>query len=660
MTAYRHRIVNSLAFRIIVPVTAVVGVMGFGLYVVILRSVSDFADRQIKESLLELSRAIYSICDKGLHELIEEGMTADLRAVKAKKAMVAETIGGFMLQNNLKGIVLEGGRELICDCETYPSLSDAARKTIQENTFSLIRHEGRQYYLYKIPFEPWQWDILLIKDAAAHAALLRDVKIAHGVTGGVLFLATILLLSYLNRTIARPVNDIIAPLERGELPVYKGPIRELAFISSRIGGIVAALEEKTRWINHIYQIAVTRRGDEFFGEIATTIGKMFGMSSLIATVNNNGSDAHIVAQYLDGALRRDMTISLKGTPCEGVCAKRQLVIVERDAFRMFPDAAGLRASQAESYIGFPVFDRKDEVIGVVNASGPRREFSESDINVLKTIGQIVAAEFEILEKEREEERLMEQILQEQRLKSINVLVSGVAHNFNNMLVGVLGYASFVSMQLREARERDEAIGGEALEALLRHMESIERASERASNLARELSKLAKGKALGEDAAGPVAVNTIIADLEQLLSNTFPKNIEIVTGLAEHLSPVRGDASQIEQAVLNICINGRDAMPEGGRLAVTTFELLIADKDPRYPYLPPGRYVTIMIADTGTGIDKEVLSHIFEPFFTTKPVDKGTGLGLATVHAIVKSHNGHIAVESTVGRGTQFTIHLPAL
>jgi signal transduction histidine kinase len=258
----------------------------------------------------------------------------------------------------------------------------------------------------------------------------------------------------------------------------------------------------------------------------------------------------------------------------------------------------------------------------------------------------------------EKERLMEQVIEEQKLKGIRVLAAGVAHNFNNMLVGVLGYASLVRAKLEDVKKAKTSLNEHSLDEMLKYVTTIETSAQKAGTLARELTELSRKKELEKDFIAQVDINTVVTELKHLLKNTFPKNIEIIANLSTNLPLIKGNASQLEQSILNICINSKDAMPSGGKLSIETSMLNIKRDDPKPQYLKPGSYVVVSISDTGTGMDEETLSHIFEPFFTTKPVDKGTGLGLAAVYSIIKAHNGYITAKSTPNKGTTFIIYLP--
>ena len=655
MREYRYPIINSLAFRVIVPVVIVILSMGAGLYGFVLRSVSDFADREIMDTFAERAKDVYHICDDALNDIISKGRAGHAKSLGIKKGLTIGLVEDYMRQNNLKGVIKEKNRNILTAC-CLPETFTSALGSVKVNEVKAVDLEGKKHYVYSTRFEPWDWHIILARDAAEHSALIRRVRFAYGITGITLLLATVVLVYTLNSTIQQPIRTILGPLRKGEKPAYTGDIREFEFISSNIRRMMESLEEKTRWINHIYHIAVTRRGADFFDEIVITIGTMLGLNSFIAKVDPDSDTAMVFSLYVNGELQKNVPISLKDTPCEGVRTGKQMVVIEKDAYKKFPGAEGLELIAADSYIGFPVLGRQGSVVGIVNAFGRQREFSESDINLLQTIGQMIATEFEVLEKETEKERLIDQIIQEQKLESIGLLASGIAHNFNNILVGVLGYASLVRIRLEEAG----AGGRPDLGEILKHIEVIESSAQRASNLARELANLAKGRTAEEHPDAPVRLNRVIAELHNLLVTTFPKNIEIKTDTANELPEVKGDASQLEQAMLNVCLNSKDAMPQGGTLTLKAGVAAIEKKDPQYPYLSPGTYVRITISDTGVGIDEEKLSRIFDPFFTTKPVGKGTGLGLSIAHAIIKAHAGHISAESRSGTGSTFTIHLPAL
>ncbi|MGH7767849.1 MAG: MASE1 domain-containing protein, partial [Candidatus Binatia bacterium] len=241
----------------------------------------------------------------------------------------------------------------------------------------------------------------------------------------------------------------------------------------------------------------------------------------------------------------------------------------------------------------------------------------------------------------EHKRLEEQLRQSQKLESIGTLAAGVAHDFNNILNIIKGYASFL------------ADPGLARGVVHESLKVIDEAIERGTVMVRQLLMLARKT---DSSLAPVSVNDVIAELSQLLRQTLPKTIDISLDLDPRLPAVMADQNQIKQALLNLCVNARDAMPAGGRLTLRTAVAEgVQSQDARGE---TGDYARIEVTDTGSGIEKTVRARIFEPFFTTKPTGEGTGLGLSIVYGIVKNHQGFIDVETRLGHGTAFRLYLP--
>jgi PAS domain S-box-containing protein len=243
----------------------------------------------------------------------------------------------------------------------------------------------------------------------------------------------------------------------------------------------------------------------------------------------------------------------------------------------------------------------------------------------------------------EKRKLQEQLFQSQKLEALGTLASGIAHDFNNLLASILGYASLAKADLSPD------------DPLFRNVDIIETASLRASELTQQLLAFAKG---GKYDARPNDVNEIVREVAALLSRTMDKNISLKLHLENSLKPALCDAGQIQQALLNICINGRDAMTKGGALTIRTENIPLGIEDVQYLIdVPPGEYVRVSVSDTGVGMDRQMQQHMFEPFFTTK--ETGTGLGLSLVYGIIKKHNGFIQVRSEPGKGSMFQVNLVA-
>jgi hypothetical protein len=244
-----------------------------------------------------------------------------------------------------------------------------------------------------------------------------------------------------------------------------------------------------------------------------------------------------------------------------------------------------------------------------------------------------------------QKKLLEaQFLRAQRLESIGTLASGIAHDLNNVLAPILMTAQLLETQLHDERSQ-------------RLIPIMIKNAKRGANLVKQVLSFARGL---EGKYTILQVKHLISEIKQIAKETFPKSIEIRTDISPYLGTVSGDATQLHQVLMNLCVNARDAMPHGGILAITAENLFI-DESYAQMHLDAqvGSYIVITVEDTGMGIPPEIMDRIFEPFFTTKDVGKGTGLGLSTVIGIIKSHCGFVNVYSEVGRGTQFKVYLPA-
>ncbi|MGB5139360.1 MAG: PAS domain S-box protein, partial [Candidatus Zixiibacteriota bacterium] len=245
-----------------------------------------------------------------------------------------------------------------------------------------------------------------------------------------------------------------------------------------------------------------------------------------------------------------------------------------------------------------------------------------------------------------EVELEDRLRQAQKLEAVGRLASGIAHDFNNLLAGIRGFGELIS---QEADDESKLRG---------YSEEIVRAASRAADLTSQLLAFARK---GNYLTVPVDIHETIKEVANILKHTIDRRIEIRMDLAAGQAIVKGDPSQIQSAILNLGVNSRDAMPEGGQLVFATRNVSLDDEYCRRHSLDfgPGNYIAITVSDTGIGIDEAVLAHIFDPFFTTKEQGQGTGLGLAGVYGCVRNHHGSVEVNSEVGKGSAFTLYLPA-
>jgi len=247
----------------------------------------------------------------------------------------------------------------------------------------------------------------------------------------------------------------------------------------------------------------------------------------------------------------------------------------------------------------------------------------------------------------EQDKLEKQFLRAQRLESIGTLAGGIAHDLNNTLTPILIAVDMLRQEITDER-------------LVRLLNVMNTSAQHGANLIRQVLTFARGTET-DDERMPVQPSLIIRDVVELISETFPRSIKVSSDTGDVLHFVKGNHTQLGQVLMNLCVNARDAMPEGGQLTIKAQNVVIDEiTASANPGAQPGRHVLIAIADTGCGIPPDIIDRIFDPFFTTKNHGEGTGLGLATTLGIVKSHDGFLQVKSTVGQGTEFRIYLPAI
>jgi signal transduction histidine kinase len=284
--------------------------------------------------------------------------------------------------------------------------------------------------------------------------------------------------------------------------------------------------------------------------------------------------------------------------------------------------------------------------------GRDRRHYEMRFNALrdKDGRQIGAYQFvhDVSERLREQDRLRdaeEALRQAQKMEAVGQLTGGLAHDFNNLLAGISGAFEMIGTRLAQGRGSD----------VERYLSAGQGATRRAAALTHRLLAFSRRQTLSPR---PVVINRLMAELAELVRRTVGPSIAVETVAAGGLWPTLVDANQLENAILNLCINARDAMPDGGRITIETGNKWLDARSAAERGLVPGQYVTVCVSDTGTGIEKDVLDRVFDPFFTTKPVGEGTGLGLSMVYGFARQSHGHVRIYSEVGQGTMVCIYLP--
>jgi PAS domain S-box-containing protein len=272
-------------------------------------------------------------------------------------------------------------------------------------------------------------------------------------------------------------------------------------------------------------------------------------------------------------------------------------------------------------------------------------YTQEDVETLQALADYCTGAFERTQAESARRLLQEQLIQAQKMEAVGRLAGGVAHDFNNMLGVITGYCELLLDQPTLPETVRKPLG------------EVKKAGERAASLTRQLLAFSRKQMIQPQV---LDLRAVVTSMDQMLHRLIGEDIQLITRLPRVLGSVMADPGQVEQVLMNLVLNARDAMPQGGTLTLELAEVTL-DQPPSTPDgLTPGRYVCLTVADTGCGMDEETLPHLFEPFYTTKEVGKGTGLGLATVYGIVRQSDGYVAVDSAPGQGATFRIYLPRL
>ncbi len=440
---------------------------------------------------------------------------------------------------------------------------------------------------------------------------------------------------------AFPIRD-----ERGRVFRIAGLVEDVTALKDAADGL--AEKARVSAFGADVNLALTQGKDlgEILGEVTDRIVERLDAAlARIWTLDPDRNVLELRAGSGDPGLRLgEPARVLVGAPGVGRIAAERKPRLTNGA-QSDPDACDPEWARREgivAYAGYPLV-LEDELIGVLELHA-RKPLTDFTVAALGTVARTVAIGVKRKLAETGEEKMREQLLQAQKMEAVGRLAGGVAHDFNNMLTAVLGYCEILLGNLREE------------DPMHRDLSEIRKAGMRAASLTRQLLAFSRKQVLEPRV---LDLNDIVRGMEKMLRRLIGEDIELKLALDGELGPVLADPGQVEQVLLNLVVNARDAMPRGGKL---TLETANVDLDEAYACLRadvrPGRYAMLAVSDTGCGMGQEVLVHLFEPFFTTKEKGKGTGLGLSTVYGIVKQSEGHISVYSETGKGSTFKVYLP--
>jgi PAS domain S-box-containing protein len=549
-----------------------------------------------------------------LSEATEEGLLKeDLNLIKKASSLIrADDVTLVQVYSNIWNIVDAYPFDQLTN-PPYPDALEHFRSS--SRPFYITLNDGYDFYT-PIHFQAFEdapaitiGYVRLMMSTATIKQEIRETVVVNILVSAVITLIAILSINYLiGRLVVRPVMDL-----HRSVADFKNNVLDRETVPSPHAA--AELKDLAREFNLLFRALKDR--EEQLIEASRRIHSLFDrVEHGIFRLDRNGAilEANDRFRSLFGDAK-DLCNVLLGNNSSSDCLKKA-----GDGNALHQDSKAINGNGDELMVSLSLYPEKDAAGTVVGFDG---------------------YVIDITERKRMEERLV----RAQKMEAIGTLAGGMAHDFNNLLTAILGYSS---MLLKTLKEHDP---------FFKPVSVIHEAAKRGAELGRKILTVTRKE---QREIKPVDLNDIVRNALELLRQSLPKDIEIITHLDGELPLTQADPSQLQQVVINLAVNARDAMPGGGKLTIETSLTGANGAVGSSPHARMGGMLKLSVADNGAGIDAETQARIFDPFFTTKDVGKGTGLGLYIVHSIVHNHGGHIGVYSEPFNGTQFTIYLPVI
>lgn len=724
---------QSLAYRLLLPVFAVIVVVSLALVVLVSRISSHIIDEYFQTTLATYNAESKRILDTALAELSTARLLDNPMVVEVKQRTVVEALSLNWKSRNLEGIVI--GPDGKVNFSTLSADLTGRIIAIPATGHFLVADGSRELHGQSFFYPAWEWRVLTLTSSMPTHATRNEVLYLVPLVALGSFCMFAVVFVILQRRLQRPVAMMVSDVRSGQAASLTG-VTEFDRIGSAINDALKEVNERTA--------AVLARDERIRLLLASTAEGIFGVDrdgtctfcnpaalamlgytdeqhmlgknthdlfhhsrtdgspyperdcrifqayqknlkvhvddevfwrkdgSSFPTeywsypVSEHGAITGSVVTFIDISERRkaDAALREEKNKIEAIIAamgeglsiqdRSFRVLYQNDVHKGFVgDHAGELCYEAYEFKktpceGCPVSlafnDGKIHAVEWVVEKPGATKYYEITASPLRDASGTIVAGIELVRDATERRRTEQQLQQAQKMEAIGQLAGGIAHDFNNVLTAIVGYASLLKKQ-----------AGEGSQALF-FSEQILASAYRATNLTRQILAFSRKQVIRPQ---PASLNDIIRGMEKFLGRLLGEDVEVRTALTSSNVTALVDAGQMEQVVMNLATNARDAMPSGGLLLIGTDVVDLNEEDAiRYGLERAGSYALLTVSDAGTGMDERTRARIFEPFFTTKAMGRGTGLGLAIVYGIIKQHNGHVTVYSEPDKGTTFKIYLP--